>query len=142
MSLIPWNPFRDFDNFRSDISSLSDWSPFSILGRMSSPRVDVFENENDIVVKAEMPGVSKKDLNVYVDDYSVRLSGLTKRDKEYKDENIYKAERYYGNFSRTIPLPVEVKSENAKAEYKDGILTITLPKNEFTKSKGQKIDIQ
>jgi len=69
------------------------------------------------------------------------LSGETKRDTEYKNEHIYRTERYYGSFSRTIPLPVEVKSEQAKAEYKDGILTVTVPKVETTQMKGKKIDI-
>jgi len=76
-----------------------------------------------------------------VDENSVRLSGQSKRDKEYNDENIYRTERYYGSFSRTIPLPAEVKPEQAKAEYKDGILSITVPKAEPAKSRGKRIDI-
>ncbi|MCX7747403.1 MAG: Hsp20/alpha crystallin family protein, partial [Clostridia bacterium] len=98
--------------------------------------------DTDVVVKAEIPGITKEDLNVYVDENSIRLSGQSKRDNEYKDENIYRTERYYGSFSRTIPLPVEIKSEQAKAEYKDGILSITVPKVEQAKAKGKRIDIQ
>jgi HSP20 family protein len=142
MSLVPWNPFREMDNFSKDISSLIDFSPFRFFGGMSSPRVDVFQTDTDVVVKAEIPGITKEDLNVYVDENSIRLSGQSKRDNEYKDENIYRTERYYGSFSRTIPLPVEIKSEQAKAEYKDGILSITVPKVEQAKAKGKKIDIQ
>lgn len=142
MSIVPWNPFREVENFSKDISNFFDFSPFRLFGGTSSPRVDVYQTDTDVIVKAEVPGISKEDLNVYVDENSIRLSGQTKRGNEYKDENIYRTERYYGSFSRTIPLPVEVKSEQTKAEYKDGILTISVPKVEPTKMKGKRIDIQ
>lgn len=92
------------------------------------PRVDVYQTEKDVVVEAEIPGVSKEDLDIYIDENSIKLSSRTERD--------------YGSFSRTIPLPVEVKSEDAKAEYRDGILSITVPKVEPAKMKGRRIDIQ
>lgn len=141
MALVPWNPFREVDNIGREMSNIFDF-PSKLFAGWSSPRVDVYQTENDVVVKAEIPGVSKEDLNLYIDDNSVRLSGQSKRENEFKDENAYRAERYYGSFSRTIPLPVEVKSEQAKAEYKDGILSITVPKVEPSKSKGKRIDIQ
>lgn len=141
MSLIPWNPFRDFENVGWDIGSLHD-VPSKLFGGFSSPRVDVYQTEKEVVVQAEIPGVSKEDLSLYIDESTVRLSGQTRKEKELKDEDIYRTERYYGRFSRSIPLPVEVKSEEAKAEYKDGILTIKIPKVEPSKSKGRRIDIQ
>jgi len=141
MSLISWNPFREVDSISRDMETFFERSPFGFFSRATAPRVDVFETEKDVIVKAEIPGVSKEDLNVYVDENSIRLSGETKRDTEYKNEHIYRTERYYGSFSRTISLPVEVKSEQAKAEYKDGILTVTVPKVETTQMKGKKIDI-
>jgi HSP20 family protein len=74
--------------------------------------VDVYQTEKDVVVvKAEIPGVSKEDLKLSIDDNAVRISGQIKKEKEFSDENAYRTERYYGNFSRTIPLPVEVKAE-------------------------------
>ena len=142
MNLIPWNPFREADNLSKDISNFFDFSPMRFFGGMSSPRVDVYQIDTDVVVKAEIPGITKEDLNVYVDENSIRLSGQSKRDNEYKDEHVYRTERFYGSFSRTIPLPVEIKSDQAKAEYKDGILSITVPKVEPAKSKGKRIDIQ
>jgi HSP20 family protein len=141
MGLVSWNPFRDVDNIGRDVSNFFDF-PSKLFAGMSSPRVDVYQTENDIIVKAEIPGVSKEDLNVYIDENSLRLLGQTKKENELKDENAYRTERYYGSFSRTIPLPVEVKSDQAKAEYRDGILSITVPKVEPSKAKGRKIDIQ
>lgn len=142
MSLVQWNPFRDMDNISREMANFMERTPFGFFGKAASPRVDVYETNENVVVKAEIPGVSKEDLNVYVDENSIRLSGQTKRDTEYKDENAYRTERFYGSFSRTIPLPVEVKSEQAKAEYKDGILSVTVPKVESTQMKGRRIDIQ
>jgi HSP20 family protein len=143
MNLIPWNPFREVDNIGREMSTLLENSPLAFFGRATSPRVDVYQTEREVKIKAEIPGVAKEDLNVYVDENSIRLAGQIKRDEEFKNENnMYRTERFYGSFSRTIPLPVEVKSEQAKAEYKDGILSITVPKVEPTKMKGRQIDIQ
>lgn len=142
MSLVEWNPFRDIDNISKDMTNFFEHSPFGFISRTTSPRVDVYQTDEDVVVKAEIPGISKEDLNVYVDENSIRLSGQSKKDNEYKDEHIYRSERFYGSFSRTIPLPVEVKSEQAKAEYKDGILSVIVPKVEHAKMKGRRIDIQ
>ncbi len=141
MALVPWNPFREFDHAGKELSNFFDY-PSKLFGGLSSPRVDVYQTDKDVIVKAEIPGVTKEDLNLYIDEGSVRLSGQTKRENEFKDENACRTERYYGTFSRTIPLPAEVKSEQAKAEYKDGILSITVPKVEPSKAKGRRIDIQ
>jgi len=141
LALVPWNPFKDSDGIGRELSSFFDF-PSKFFGGLSSPRVDVYQTDNDVIVKAEIPGVSKDDLNLYIDENTLRVTGQTKREKELKDENAYRTERYYGSFSRTIPLPVEVKSEQAKAEYKDGILSVTVPKVEPSKSKCRKIDIQ
>lgn len=139
MDLIPWDPFREIENLGREMGGFFD-KPFWGFNR-TAPKIDVFQTENDVIVKAEIPGVSKEDLNVYIDENSIRLSGETKKDNEFKDDNAYRLERYYGSFSRTIPLPVEVKSDKASAEYKDGILSITVPKTEPGKIKGRKIDI-
>jgi len=142
MSLIPWNPFREVDSLGRELLSSMDNIPFGFFTKSPSPRVDVYETNDEVVVKAEIPGVSKEDLNIYVDENSVRLSGQTKKDTEYKDENAYRVERFFGSFSRTIPLPAKVKSEMAKASYQDGILSVTAPKVESSKMKGRRIDIQ
>lgn len=140
MSLVPWNPFRDIDNIGREINSFFDYPAKLFAGH--SPRVDVYQTENNVVVKAEIPGVSRDDLQLYIDQRSIRLSGETRREDEYSESDMYRSERYYGSFSRTIPLPAEVKPEEAKAEYRDGILSIIVPKSEPSKSKGRKIDIQ
>lgn len=141
MNIVPWNPFKDMDNVNKEMSNFFDRMPFSFLNKTNWPKIDIYETTGDIIIKAEVPGVSKEDLDVYIDDNSIRLSGQTKKDTEYKDENSYRSERFYGNFSRTIPLPLEVKSEQAKAEYKNGILSLTIPKVESSKVRGRKLNI-
>ncbi|MGI5875220.1 MAG: Hsp20/alpha crystallin family protein [Dethiobacteria bacterium] len=138
MSLIEWNPFREMEK---EMSNYLERSPFRFFGGFGTPRVDIYQTEKDITVKAEIPGVSKEDLNIFIDENSIRLSGKTKKDEVFKDENVYKRERYFGSFSRTIPLPAEVNSEQATAEYHDGILSITAPKIEPSRTRGRRIDI-
>ncbi len=133
MGLIPWG------NMRREIGDFWDNMPF-VFGR-GGPRVDVYQTEEEIIVKAEIPGVSKKDLKVFIDENTLRLSGQTKKDEHYKDENMFRSERAFGSFSRTIPLPAAVKSDEAQAEYKEGILSIKVPKVEPTKLKGRQVDI-
>ncbi len=137
-NLTSWNPFREADRNWNDFFD----HPSRFFDNGSTPKVDVFQTDKDVVVKAEIPGVSRKDLSLYIDENSIRLSGQTKKEEEVHKEDVYRTERYFGSFSRAIPFPVEVKSENAKAEYRDGILTVTVPKAEPSSSRGRKIDIQ
>lgn len=141
MSLIPWNTFREIDHITKELGNFLE-RPYKHFFETASLRVDVYQTEDKVVVKAELPGVAKEDLNVFIDENSIRLSGETKKDDEYKDEHVYRTERYYGNFSRLIPLPVEVTSEEAKAEYQNGIITITIPKAPEAKIKGRRLEIQ
>ncbi len=139
MGLMEWNPFRELDREMGNFFDRSPWRGFS-GGNL--PRLNIYQTDKEVVLKAELPGVAKDDLNIYVDENSVRLAGQIKRDHEFKDENIFRTERYYGSFSRSIPLPVEINSEGARAQYRDGILSITLPKAEPEKIKGRRVDIQ
>lgn len=142
MSLVQWNPFREVDNFTKDMWNMLDRFPFSRPFNLNGgPKIDIYETNDEIIMKAEIPGIDKKDLNVSVDENYIRLSGQIKRSNEFSDENIYHSERFYGNFSRTIPLPVGIKPDQTTAEYKDGILTITAPKQETSKKKEKRIDI-
>lgn len=137
----PWqHELLEIEKF---FSSLIERLPFGFgTARQVPPKVDVYQTEKDVIVKAEIPGVSKKDLNVYVDENYIRLSGQTKKNEEIKEDNICRSERYFGSFSRIIPLPAAVRQNEAKAEYKDGILTLTIPKEKDSAEKGRNIEIQ
>ena len=106
-----------------------------------SPSVDIYETENELVLKAELPEMEEKDIDVRVEGNTLTLSGERKYEKEFKEENALRMERYYGTFSRTFTLPNTVKLEGIKAEYKHGVLTVKLPKREEAKMKQIKIAV-
>jgi len=128
MSLIRWDPFREFNTL-----------PARFVGTAWNPSVDVFENDNEVVVKAELPGMNAKDIEVKLENNVLMLKGERHFEKETKEENYHRVEREYGTFSRSFALPSAVNSEKVTAEYKDGVLKIVLPKKEEIKSKPIKI---
>lgn len=139
---------------RWDIDSMFDESflrPFSLLGRslmrtaaMSDviPSVDIFDDDGEIVMKAELPGMKKEDIDVTLTDSSITLSGEKKMENEIKKKDYYKWERSYGSFCRTFELPSEVVPGKVKSSFKDGILEVRMPKSEAAKSKEVKVKIQ
>jgi HSP20 family protein len=121
------------------------FSPFSGESELSTrtwaPPVDIYETENDIVLKAELPGVDPKDVEVKVEDNTLYLKGERKFEKEVANENYHRVERSYGSFARSFSLPNSINTEKVKAEFKDGLLTLTLPKREEAKPRTVKIDV-
>jgi len=104
-----------------------------------NPSVDIFENDNEVVIKAELPGMDAKDIEVRLENNVLILKGERRFEKEAKEENYHRVEREYGVFSRSFSLPAAVNGDKITAEYKDGILKVLLPKKEETKSKPIKI---
>lgn len=103
------------------------------------PAVELTENENCFIVRAEMPGVNKENIDVEISENSIGIKAEVKEEHEEKGENIYRSEFRYGKFVRHIPIPSEIDNSQAKAEYKDGILTITVPKSQEEQKKIKKI---
>lgn len=114
---------------------------FDLGGFEALPAVDIYEKDNRIMVKAEIPGVESEELNVSVDDDLLTISGEKRQENEVKEKDYYRLERVFGRFERTIRLPQAVKAEGARATYKNGVLKIELPKSEETKKKRIKIDV-
>lgn len=122
--------------FHTDWPSLPDMgSPFE--GKI--PKVDVIERDDEVLVRAEMPGVDKKDLDVSVTDNSVSISGSTSHEEKEEKGDYYRSEISRGSFSRVVALPSDVDSDKAKSNFKDGVLELTLPK--VKKAKRKKITI-
>jgi HSP20 family protein len=95
---------------------------------LRAPSVDIEETDSSVVVRAELPGVKKEDLDIEVTPEALTLKGETREEKEQRDKRFYRKERSWGMFQRTIPMPLEIKADEAKASFKDGLLEITLPK--------------
>jgi len=138
MTLIKWDPFRDL----LDFSIRPVWPAVETDDASGSwtPRVDVFEKGDNLVIRAEMPGVEKDDVDVRIEGNTVTLRGERKRDAELREETAYRRERIYGAFVRSFRLPKTVDAGGIAASYRDGVLEITLPKAE--ESKPKKIDVQ
>jgi HSP20 family protein len=100
---------------------------------VSFPDVDVFEEGNEVVVKAEMPGVKKEEVDIELTEDSVTISGEKKKEEKVEKKDYCRVERSYGSFSRTVALPAEVKAGEAKAVFKNGVLEMRIPKKEETK---------
>jgi HSP20 family protein len=136
---------RIFDDFERRLRWPPRWGPewWWPAGEMSfrAPVVDVFEKENEVIIKAEIPGLSKDDVEVNLTNSTLTISGEKKKEEEVKDRDYYRCERSFGSFSRTIELPAEVKTEEAKASFKDGLLEIHLPKTEAAKRKLIKVKV-
>jgi HSP20 family protein len=139
-ALSTWPGFGRLTNLRDEIDRLFE-EPLAELARSSqllsgwTPRVDVYEQAENFVVKAELPGMKKEEIELSLHDGSLSISGERKADNKYEEAEVYRAERFFGRFQRTIGLPTPVAADKVKASYKDGILTITLPKTEESKPK-------
>jgi HSP20 family protein len=116
------------------------WLPLRPLG-IRMPSVDVYEEKDSVVVKAELPGMKKEDIEVTLAGDTLTIKGEKKDDKEIKEDDYYRRERSYGSFLRSVALPSEVKGDQIKANFKDGVLEIRLPKTEEAKKKSIAVKI-
>jgi HSP20 family protein len=100
-----------------------------------TPALDVHEDKDNFIVRVELPGMKREDIDVSLHDGALSISGERKTEKKYEEAEVYRTERFFGKFQRTVTLPVPVAPDKVKAQYKDGILTVTLPKTEEAKPK-------
>jgi HSP20 family protein len=107
----------------------------------NAPALDVFEDKDDLVVKAELPGMEKDNVEVNLTDHTLTIKGEKRKEEEVKEEKYYRSERSYGSFVRTLELPATVQVDKIKASFKNGILEIRMPKTEEAKTKEIKIKV-
>ncbi len=135
-----WPGFGRLTDLREEIDRLFD-VPLAELARTSqilsgwTPALDLYEDKENVYVRVEVPGMKKEDLELSLHNGSLSISGERKSDETFKDAEVYREERFFGRFQRTVSLPTAVASDKVKAQYKDGILTVTLPKAEEAKPK-------
>jgi HSP20 family protein len=147
MDLIRWNPLMEMVSLRERMNRLFDDSLFRSDGRSDEaeiggwlPVVDMFEKDDHLVIKAELPGMDKKDISLDFKDGILTLSGVRKNENEVKDESFYRREMTYGKFIRSFSLPADSDAEKIKAEFQNGLLTIEVPKPEQHKPKQIKVN--
>lgn len=149
MTLVRWRPFRDIVSIQDEMNLLFN----DFFGRVPSrfegdwnasewsPSVDISETKDNIVIKAEVPGIRKEEIKITLQDNVLMLKGERKQEKEEKETNFHRMERSYGSFARSFNLSTVVQADKIKASYKDGILNIILPKAEEVKPKQIPIEI-
>jgi HSP20 family protein len=132
------DPFRDLWTFRSAMDRRFDETvgqPGTALGAFGTPAIDLYQTADDVVIKASLPGVNAKDLNISVTGDALTLQGEVQEEKETEGAQYHVKERRYGNFTRSIALPAAVVADKADAQFENGILTLRLPKAEEVKPK-------
>ncbi|HYL68390.1 MAG TPA: Hsp20/alpha crystallin family protein [Candidatus Limnocylindria bacterium] len=140
-----WGPFQSLSTiqeqvnrlFQSKLSGRGDESALTIW----APAVDVYETENELVLRADLPGINEKDLDVRFENNMLTVRGDRKFEQQVKEDNYLRIERTYGSFSRSFGLPNSVNTEAIKAEYKNGVLTVELPKRAESKPKQVKVNV-
>ena len=140
-----WEPFRGVSTLQEEVSRLFNQA-FDRSSQESSlsawaPAVDVYETEQELVVKADLPEVDSKDLDIRVENNILTIRGERKFDKKVNEENYLRVERSYGSFARSFTLANTVNSEAIKADYQSGVLTLTIPKREEAKPKQIKVNV-
>jgi HSP20 family protein len=141
-----WDPFREFSTLQDRMNSLFRQS-YGPEGREDlatssfAPPVDVYEDEHQVTLKIEVPGIDEKDIDVRIENNVLTVHGERKFEKEEKEENFRRVERQYGSFTRTFTLPNTVDAEKVQADYEKGILKIVLPKKAEAKPKQIKVNV-
>jgi HSP20 family protein len=145
MDLIQWKPFREVSRLRSEMDRL--WDDYFGSGRRAlrpmeedwMPAVDVSETGDKITIKAEVPGMEAKDIEIAMVGDTLTIKGEKKLEREEKEENYHTVERSYGSFTRALKLPATVEADKVEASYKNGVLTVVLPKKEEVKPRAIEI---
>ena len=133
-------PFTALNRIRDEIDRIFE-NPFDLVAPGRSffegwtPSVDMYEDKDKITLRAELPGMRKEDIEVSLDGNNLTISGERKEEEEHKEGEMYRSERYFGRFQRSITLPTPADPNKIQASYKDGVLTVTCPKSEEAKPK-------
>lgn len=140
------SPFEEMEHWFEEAFKRPFYAPWMPRFRFPefrefSPSVDIFEDGNDVVVKAEIPGMSKDEIDVNITDDVITISGEKKSEEKIEKKDFFRLERSYGSFSRRMTLPAEIQSDRAKAAFKDGILEVRIPKSEAAIQKVKKVKV-
>jgi len=149
MAIMRWDPFRDLVSIQERMNRLFDQTLARTRGEEEGiatstwmPSVDIYETPDRVVLKAELPGLTREDIDINVRNHTLTLRGERKFEKEVREENYLRIERAYGSFQRSFTLPTTIQQDKIKAIFKDGVLEVSLPKAEEARPKQIKIDVK
>lgn len=143
MALIRWQPFSEMETLRRQMDQMfNEISGLNSTQQISwQPAIELQNTENDVMLRVEIPGIEAKDLDVRVTREAVAISGEHRYDQKTQEKSFYRSEFRYGKFGRVIPLPVPVQNDQVKADFTNGVLTLTLPKVEAAKNRVVKLNL-
>ena len=146
MSIVRYDPFRDLRSLQDEVNRLFSSNVSRVFGDEGiargawNPTVDIYENKDQIVIEAELPGMKREDFDLSFENNVITLRGERRFEKEAESDNYHRVERSYGSFARSFTLPPSVSGEGISADYRNGVLRVTLPKREEIKAR--RIEIQ
>ncbi len=146
MSIVRYDPFRDLRSLQDEVNRLFSTNLSRVFGDEGiargawNPNVDIYESKDQIVIEAELPGMNREDFDLSFENNVITLRGERRFEKKDESDNYHRVERSYGSFTRSFTLPPTVSSEGISAEYRNGVLRVTLPKREEIKAR--RIEIQ
>ncbi len=145
MTLVKYNPFADVDDVPTGLRVFQDTINRLLSDQTTTrpwaPAVDILETDNELVLKADIPGVDPKDVDIQLENGTLTLKGERKFEREENNKGFHRLERSYGSFVRYFTVPETVESENVRAVFDNGVLTVTLPKKEVAKPKAIKVQV-
>jgi HSP20 family protein len=149
MAIVKYNPLRELRSMQDQMDRLlnlswggNEYSGEDIKEGIWQPPVDIYETGDSIVLKAELPDIDQKDIDVRIEDNMLTIKGERKHESEVKKENYHRIERYFGSFQRSFKLPATVEQEKVEASCEKGVLTVTLPKKEEVKPKQINVEVK
>jgi HSP20 family protein len=148
MAVVKWDPFRDLVSIQDRMNRLFEQTLSRSRGEEGvtattwTPAVDIYETADTIVMKAELPGVTREDIHIQIDGSTLTLKGERRFARDVQEESYLRIERAYGSFHRSFALPATVQQENVRAVLRDGVLELTLPKAEDSKPKRISVDVR
>lgn len=149
MSLVKWSPLKELEDMKRDMDRLFEdffvgrrprWSQTE--GGIIVPNIELFDRGNDLVLRAEIPGAEKENIDLSITKDSITIKGEITKDESIRQEDYFVSERIYGSFSRTVQMPFEIDEDKAAATLKKGILEVVLPKKEDAKAKEVRIEVK
>jgi HSP20 family protein len=145
MPVVKYSPFVDTDEFPAGLRLFQDTVNRLFSDQTSTrpwaPSVDIFETDNELVLKADVPGVDEKEIDIRIENGTLLLKGERKFERDEKNKGFHRLERSYGSFVRYFTVPETVDTDNVKADFKQGVLTVVLPKKEIAKPKAIKVQV-
>src|SRR3989338_9693157 len=142
-----WDPFHELRDLEKGLTRFFDTSYEMLPEKISkeatwSPSMDISEDKNQVTIKVDLPGVKQSDIDISVDNNMLTISGQRKHEEEHKEKKYHSIERFYSSFLRSLPLPAYVDADKVKAQYKEGVLAIHIPKKEGAKAKQIKVEVK